>query len=212
MYSLQNKINKQEQPPLWQQYTPVVSLPTVSMVSLSSMRSWALGMSMCMRSVCCCLLIGSAGRVFLLRSTKQKRTSLSQVPVVMNSQCTMLCAYWDEVVEHSYLMSISAKLFASAKQTESISSLAEDERIAAKLCHVWRCSHLTSEPLQPLLSPPSPQHQQPDEDYNNAHQHTGNGHHHLQTFTATRVVLTHIGCLHQWCDGTCAEVIWNELF
>ena len=121
MYSLQSKTNKQEQPPLWQQYTPVVSLPTVSMVSLSSMRSCALGMSMCMRSVCCCLLIGSAGRVFLLRSTKQKRTSLSQAPVIMNSPVTtMQCAYWDEVAEHSYLMSISAKLFASAKQTENV--------------------------------------------------------------------------------------------
>lgn len=51
-----------------------VSLPTVSMVSLSSIRSWALGMSMCMRSVCCCLFIGSAGRVFLLVNTKHKGT------------------------------------------------------------------------------------------------------------------------------------------
>lgn len=50
-----------------------LSIPTVSMVSLSSIRSWALGISMCMRSVCCCLFIGSVGRVFLLAKTKQKR-------------------------------------------------------------------------------------------------------------------------------------------
>lgn len=68
-------------------------------------------------------------------------------------------------------------------------------------------SHLTSEPLEPLLPPPPPQHQQPDEDYNDAHQHTGNCHHHLQTFTTTRIVLTHIGCLHQRCNGACAEVM-----
>lgn len=68
------------------------------------------------------------------------------------------------------------------------------------------CSHLTSEPLEPLLPPPPPQHQQPNEDYNDAHQHTGNGHHHLQTLAAPRIVLTHIGCLHQRCDGTYAEV------
>lgn len=56
------------------------SLPTVSIVSLSSIRSWALGISMCMRSVCCCLLIGSAGRVFLLqdgRGRKQQRSYVS---------------------------------------------------------------------------------------------------------------------------------------
>lgn len=67
-------------------------------------------------------------------------------------------------------------------------------------------SHLTSEPLEPLLPPPPPQHQQPDEDYNDANQHTGNGHHHLQTLATTWVVLTHIGLLHQRCYGTCAEV------
>lgn len=72
-------------------------------------------------------------------------------------------------------------------------------------------SHLTSEPLEPLLPPPPPQHQQPDEDYNDAHQHTGNGHHHLQTFAAPRGVLTHIGCLHQRCDGTCAQVMRQVL-
>lgn len=53
--------------------TLVVSLPTVSMVSLSSIRSWALGMSMCMRSVCCCLFIGSVGRVFLLGNTHNRK-------------------------------------------------------------------------------------------------------------------------------------------
>lgn len=41
--------------------------PTVSMVSLSSMSSWARGMSMCMRRVCCCLFMVSDGLVFLLR-------------------------------------------------------------------------------------------------------------------------------------------------
>lgn len=50
--------------------TLILSLPTVSMVSLSSISSWALGMSMCIRSVCCCLLIGSGGRVFLLENTE----------------------------------------------------------------------------------------------------------------------------------------------
>lgn len=44
--------------------------PTVSIVSLSSMRSWALGMSMCMRNVCCCLFRVSEGRVFLLGANR----------------------------------------------------------------------------------------------------------------------------------------------
>lgn len=42
-------------------------LPIVSMVSLSSMRSWARGMSMCILSVCCCLFTVSGVLVFLLR-------------------------------------------------------------------------------------------------------------------------------------------------
>lgn len=42
------------------------SLPMVSIVSLSSIRSWALGMSMCILRVCCCLLRVSEVRVFLL--------------------------------------------------------------------------------------------------------------------------------------------------
>lgn len=68
-------------------------------------------------------------------------------------------------------------------------------------------SRLTSEPLEPLLPPPPPQHQQPDEDHNDAHQHTGNGNHHLQTFATTRVVLANVGCFHQWSNGACAEVV-----
>lgn len=47
------------------------NLPMVSMVSLSSISSWALGMSMCILSVCCCLLSVSDVLVFLLK-TKEK--------------------------------------------------------------------------------------------------------------------------------------------
>lgn len=47
-------------------------LPIVSMVSLSSMRSWALGMSMCILNVCCCLFTVSGVRVFLLRRLMRK--------------------------------------------------------------------------------------------------------------------------------------------
>lgn len=46
-------------------------LPMVSMVSLSSISSCALGMSMCILSVCCCLLRVSDVLVFLLK-TKEK--------------------------------------------------------------------------------------------------------------------------------------------
>lgn len=45
-------------------------LPIVSMVSRSSMRSWALGMSMCILNVCCCLFTVSGVRVFLLKKKK----------------------------------------------------------------------------------------------------------------------------------------------
>lgn len=119
--------------------TLVVSLPTVSMVSLSSIRSWALGMSMCMRSVCCCLFIGSVGRVFLLGNTHNrkwpqlfKQKNNPQFVIVNSPQ------RWRQ----SYLMSISAKLFASGAPSEKtlISLLASTE---AKTCQVrW-----------PLVSP-----------------------------------------------------------
>lgn len=57
---------------------------------------------------------------------------------------------------------------------------------------------LTSKSLQPLLPPSPPQHQQPNEDHNDAHQHAGDGDHHLHAFATTRVVLAHSGSLHQW--------------
>lgn len=47
--------------------------PIVSMVSLSSMRSWALGMSMCILNVCCCLFTVSGVRVFLLSRLMRKK-------------------------------------------------------------------------------------------------------------------------------------------
>lgn len=52
------------------------ALPIVSMVSLSSMRSCALGMSMCILSVCCCLFTVSGVRVFLLRRLIGKKSLL----------------------------------------------------------------------------------------------------------------------------------------
>lgn len=52
---------------------PNNNLPMVSIVSLSSIRSCALGMSMCILSVCCCLLSVSDVRVFLLE-TKERQT------------------------------------------------------------------------------------------------------------------------------------------
>lgn len=85
--------------------TLVLGLPTVSMVSLSSISSWALGMSMCIRRVCCCLLIGSGGRVFLLAN----REALSL------HEATDLFLQLPLDCEHVYLMSISAKLLASVK-------------------------------------------------------------------------------------------------
>lgn len=106
---------------------------------------------------------------------------------------------------HSYLISISAKLFASAKQTEREKQFYMLKRIETQICQI--ISHLTSEPLEPLLSPPPPQHQQPNEDYNDTHQHTRNCHHHLQTFATTGVALTYVRWLHQWCNGACAKVM-----
>lgn len=52
------------------------TLPMVSMVSLSSIRSWARGMSMCIRSVCCCLLKVSDVRVFLLGTKESESVSM----------------------------------------------------------------------------------------------------------------------------------------
>lgn len=64
----------------------IICLPTVSIVSLSSIRSWALGISMCMRSVCCCLFIGSAGRVFLLQQGwRRVKKALMRHSLTVNS-------------------------------------------------------------------------------------------------------------------------------
>lgn len=61
-----------------------------------------------------------------------------------------------------------------------------------------RARQLTSKSLEPLLPSSPSQHQQPDEDHDDAHQHAGDGDHHLHAFATARVVLAHIGSLHQW--------------
>lgn len=67
------------------------------------------------------------------------------------------------------------------------------------LCH--RSRLLTTKPLEPLLPSPPSQHQQPDEDHDDAHQHAGDRDHHLHAFAPASVVLAHNDGLHQWRDG-----------
>lgn len=69
--------------------------------------------------------------------------------------------------------------------------------------NVLRCiaRRFTSKSLEPLLPSSPSQHQQPDEDHDDAHQHAGDCDHHLHAFTTARVVLAHIGSLHQRCNS-----------
>lgn len=64
-------------------------LPIVSMVSRSSIRSCARGMSMCILSVCCCLFTVSGVLVFLLKRTVNERSKVSLERLHVNNKlCT----------------------------------------------------------------------------------------------------------------------------
>lgn len=115
---------------------------------------------MCIRRVCCCLFTGSAGRVFLLGTGEYTDNAYKHLYIQI-----ILFFFHSNKPADIYLISISAKLFASKKTEEE---LLVRFHIKIKAPVGGRC-YFTSEPLKPLLSPPPPQHQQSYEDHHNAH-------------------------------------------